>query len=103
MREAAAREIEEKIKSVKKLQESEGWKVVKEIMEQEVVSAAYSLSETPGLSMEEIHYRRGSMWAARKLLDLPTALLMKLENEFAIQVATEQSNSAKPSATADTN
>jgi len=91
----ATRKIEEKIKAVKGLQESEGWNILREVMEQEVLNAAFHLSEQRDLSLEEIHYRRGSMWAARKLLDVPTALIMKLENELMMEAAQQSADSLK--------
>tara|TARA_B000000557_G_scaffold262330_1_gene262927 strand:+ start:229 stop:528 length:300 start_codon:yes stop_codon:yes gene_type:complete len=71
---------------VQDVQKHDGWLFIKEIMQDEIMTAANKLAETPQMSLEELHFRRGAMWAARKLIDVPTVLASKLENDVAMEV-----------------
>ena len=71
---------------VQDVQKHDGWLFIKEIMQNEIMTAANKLAETPQMSLEELHFRRGAMWAARKLIDVPTVLASKLENDVAMEV-----------------
>lgn len=71
---------------VQDVQKHDGWLFIKEIMQDEIMTAATKLAETPQMSLEELHFRRGAMWAARKLIDVPTVLAAKLENDVAMEV-----------------
>ena len=71
---------------VQDVQKHDGWLFIKEIMQDEIMTAANKLAETPHMSLEELHFRRGAMWAARKLIDVPTILASKLENDVAMEV-----------------
>jgi len=66
------------------LERSKGWKYLHKVMEQEVLSAAMAIAETPDMSVDEINFRRGSIWAAKSLLSLPEKLKLRLENEIAL-------------------
>lgn len=70
-----------KLKAVNDLTNSKGWAVVKEVMEQEVLQAAMAIAQSPQMSLDEINFRRGSIWAATQMLELPERLKMKLEAE----------------------
>lgn len=83
------------------LERHPGWLYAQSHMQDDIVRAAYKLAESPNLSMEEIHFRRGAMWAARRLLELPTALRLRLENELLMEAAMKrESSSQTPPATA---
>jgi hypothetical protein len=83
------------------LENGPGWAYIHEHMKDDIVRAAYKLSEAPNLSIEEIHFRRGAMWAARRLIELPTALRLRLENELLMEAAMrKESSSQTPPATA---
>ena len=60
---------------VQDVQKHDGWLFIKEIMQDEIMTAANKLAETPQMSLEELHFRRGAMWAARKLIDVLFASL----------------------------
>ena len=66
------------------LERSKGWRYLREVVEQEVLSAAMAIAETPDMPVDEINFRRGSIWAAKSLLDLPEKLKLRLENEIAL-------------------
>jgi hypothetical protein len=73
-----------KAKSLDALVKSQGWRVIREVMEREVVDAAMAIAEQPTMSLDEINFRRGSIWAAKSLLDLPEKLQMQLTAELAL-------------------
>lgn len=73
-----------KLKAVDALMRSKGWDVVLEIMHEEILASAMSIADTPNMELEEINFRRGSIWAAKRMLELPTRLRQKLEAEVAL-------------------
>lgn len=56
-------------------------------MKEDIMRAAYNIAESPNMTIEEINFRRGAMWAARRLLELPTALRLRLENDLLMEAA----------------
>lgn len=73
-----------KIKAINDLTKSAGWRVLKEVMEAEILQAAMAIAETPSMPLDEINFRRGSIWAAKSMLEMPERLRMKLEAEAAL-------------------
>ena len=74
----------EKLRRLKELENSAGWNVLLEILKEEIVVSAMQIAETPNMELDEINYRRGSIYAAKRLLELPQRLAVKLENEIAM-------------------
>lgn len=74
----------ERLKAVLDLQKSPGWKAVSDVMADEVVAAAMAIADNPKMSLDEINFRRGTIWAAKQLMDLPAKIQLKLENELAL-------------------
>jgi len=72
------------LKNLRKLQDSPGWRYVSEVMQQEVVAAAMAIASDPKMTLDEINFRRGSIWAASQLVNLPSRLILRLENEEAL-------------------
>lgn len=72
---------EQKIKAVKDLLESDGWRLLQETLESELVTASLALATNARLSHDEIQYQRGAIWAASKLPTIPHRMLVTLENE----------------------
>ena len=80
-----------KLKAVDKLLNSKGWTVVMEIMHEEILASAMSIAETPSMELDEINFRRGSIWAAKQMLELPVRLRQKLEGDIALHSADDNS------------
>jgi hypothetical protein len=76
--------IRSQIKALDELQKSRGWQTVQRIMEQEVVTAAMLIADDPNMTAKEIDFRRGAIWAARQLLNLPDRLKARLETDLAL-------------------
>jgi hypothetical protein len=82
-----ARKHETLFKGVETLENSRGWTYVREVMEQEIVSAAMGMANNANMSVEEMHFRRGSIWAAKQLLELPERLKLHLESQIKLESA----------------
>jgi len=80
-----------KLKAVDNLLNSKGWTIVMEIMHEEILASAMSIAETPSMELEEINFRRGSIWAAKQMLELPVRLRQKLEGDIALHSADDNS------------
>ncbi|MEK9747190.1 MAG: hypothetical protein VW443_00505 [Pseudomonadales bacterium] len=80
---------EKALELIVKFENSEGWNYVQDVMRDEVLRAAYALAEDDNPSYEQIQFRRGAMWAARRLLELPTRLRQNLESELIIKKSQE--------------
>ena len=72
------------LSAIEALEKSKGWIVLRKVMEDEIVLAAMAIAENPNMSLDEINFRRGSIFAAKALLDMPTRLKSKLYGEVAL-------------------
>lgn len=72
---------EEALKALKTLADSRGWAILYETMQAEIVSAAMQIAENRALTVDEINFRRGAIWAAHQLLQTPGRLLARLDAE----------------------
>ena len=73
------------LNAIETLEKSKGWTVMRKVMEEEIVSSAMAIAESPTMSLDEINFRRGSIFAAKALLDLPARLKSKLSAEIALE------------------
>ena len=78
--------VEQKRK-VNELLKSDGWSVIQQKMQEEILSAAYQLAENKILTIDEINFRRGAMFAARRFMELPKNLDLLLDNEILMESA----------------
>lgn len=72
------------IKAISNLQSSDGWQLIKQVMEDEILQAAMQIGENPNMELNEINFRRGAIWAANRMLEMPNRLKIKIENEVAL-------------------
>ena len=79
------RETKEKLALIKRLKKDDAWKFLQEIMKEEILTAAYNLSSDPKTSVDELNWRRGALWASKKLIEMPSVLEVKLENDLMMQ------------------
>jgi hypothetical protein len=70
--------------AIEALVKSKGWIVMRKVMEDEIVSAAMAIAENPNMSLDEINFRRGSIFAAKALVEMPTRLKSKIYGEIAL-------------------
>ena len=79
-----------KLRAVDDLMKSKGWQVLNQIMKDEIVSSAMSIADNASMDLQEINFRRGSIWAAKQMLEMPVRLRQKLEAEIALDTDDRQ-------------
>lgn len=72
----------QELRALTALAESNGWAMLRRIMEDEIVAAAMMIAESPQMSQQEVDFRRGAIWAAKQLLDTPTRVIQRLEGDL---------------------
>ena len=77
----------DKLTSLKK---TDGRKIIDEVMKQEILTASFQLSENRDMTLEEIHFKRGAMWAARQFKELPDRLILKYSNEDVLETTAKK-------------
>lgn len=73
------------LKALDDLTKSKGWAYLREVMRAELVDAAFAMANAAALTESEMHFRRGAMWAAVRLIELPDRLSLRLQNELALK------------------
>lgn len=81
------------LKAIEDLQKSKGWEILSRIMKDEMVAAAMAIAENPMMTLDEINFRRGTIFAAKQLVDLPSKIKLRLENELALSPKDDKPNS----------
>lgn len=81
-----------KLKAIDDLMKSKGWQVLNQIMKDEIVSSAMSIADNASMDLQEINFRRGSIWAAKQMLEMPVRLRQKLEAEIALDTDDRRSS-----------
>lgn len=87
MTEDEVRALERDIRSLRELEGSRGWALMAEALKEDVLDAAFGLSDNPHMTEKEVDFRRGAIAAARNMLFVPTRLRTKLENELLLASA----------------
>lgn len=83
------------LKAIQDLTKSRGWAIVREIMEREIVAAAMAIADNPTMTLDEINFRRGSIWAGKQLLDVPGRLTRVLEADVVLDQTVARTTSEK--------
>lgn len=73
-----------KAKALDALMRSKGWQVIAEVMAEEQVAAAMAIADNPQMTLDEINFRRGAIWAATQLQNLPERLMRRLEADIVL-------------------
>lgn len=84
-----------KQEAIEKLLKSEGWAVLKEHMEAAILEAAYRLVGSASMPIDEVHFRRGSIWAAKRFLEMPDQVSALLTGELLMEAARKAANEPK--------
>lgn len=83
-RDEQRRAIEEDVRAIEKLAASRGWALLLEVMQGEVLQAALNIANNAKMEKDEIDFRRGSIWAANQLLQLPQRMIALKQNDLAM-------------------
>lgn len=70
------------ITCLSELRATRGWAVIEEKMREELIAASLLLARNAPMTKDEIDFRRGAIWAASELLELPARLIQRLENDL---------------------
>jgi hypothetical protein len=82
-----------KTQALETLLSSEGWAVLNEQMNAAILQAAFQLVDQQNMTLDEIHYRRGAMWAARQFLNMPSQIKQIMDGELLMDAAMKQAAS----------
>lgn len=63
---------------------SKGWSLVRQVMQDEIVSAAMNIATQASMTQQQVDFQRGAIWAAKQLLDLPVRIQRLAETEIAM-------------------
>lgn len=72
------------LQSLEELVISRGWSLVREVMHDEIIQAALAIANTPSMTLDEINFRRGAIWAAHRMIDLPARIQGRLSAEISL-------------------
>jgi selenophosphate synthase len=72
------------LQSIEAMSASEGWNLTKSIMREELLAAAIDLSSKMVMDKSELDFRRGMIYAANALINLPERMKNKLSADIAI-------------------
>jgi len=79
------KEIRVKLKALEDLAKHPGWHDLVSVMKREMYGAVVNLGQTPDITNEELHWRRGRVDAAAMVIDLPQRRIAQLTNELPIE------------------
>ena len=65
-------------------------------MEAEVVEAALLIGKSGAMTTDEIHFRRGSIWAAQQLLQLPERMIALIQSQSPFETDVDDRVPAPP-------
>jgi hypothetical protein len=72
---------------LEELMASSGWALLESKMKDEIVNAAFAMAENARLTVDEMNFRRGAMWAARRVIELPTNMKTLIDNDLLMDAA----------------
>ena len=87
------------LKHLTALRNSRGWSLMRARMEAEVLDATRALAARPTMGIDEVHFRRGVIFAAMALVSMPDKMIQNLESEVAFDQALAQHDPAAKAAT----
>lgn len=90
---AEVRRAERELKALKVLTSSDGWKVIEDVMRQEILTSAYKIADPSFSTDNNVHFYRGALWAATQLIHIPDRLMMNLESQLSLSATARQGTS----------
>lgn len=73
--------------AIEKLMASRGWAILAAAIEADILNAAKTLGEDPRMTEAEMHYRRGKIAAADRMLTVPALLVSHLKTQALIDAS----------------
>jgi hypothetical protein len=87
---APVAQLERDTKELRALLASRGWQIVREAIQADILAAAYAMAEKADMPEAEMHFRRGSIHAARGFVSAVENLLRMTEDAYLVAQAEEQ-------------
>lgn len=90
--------LAEKRRRLKKMEEffaSDGWQILKEIIESEAMQVSMSIGDDPRMSPDVMHFQRGLVRASKEFLSMDQRILYKMRSDVQIEEATKPASPAK--------
>lgn len=78
-------QAERQLKAIRQLSKTSGWKVIEQIMRDEIVALALQTAKNPKKSPEETAFYAGCLQASENLLNIIPNLEAKLQGEAQLQ------------------
>ena len=79
-----------KLKALETLVRSRGWAVLVEVMNAEILASARSMGDSASMATDEVHFRRGAIFAADRLIKMPELLINNLGASILFEEAVAQ-------------
>jgi len=80
------------------MRSSRGWAILMERLKADVLDAAVTLGTNPRMPIEEVHYRRGAIFATTQMASALDAMILSKENDLLLMQS--HVDEIKPNATA---
>lgn len=77
--------LERDLEELDKLLASRGWQIIKQTLENDILGAAIGMASSARMSNDEMHFRRGSIYATNNFKNLAENLRNQLAGEVAIK------------------
>jgi len=90
--------LAEKRRRLKKMEEffsSDGWHILKDIIQSEATQVAMSIGDDPRVSAEVMHFERGLVRASKEFLSMDQRILYRMRSDVQIEEATKPASPAK--------
>ena len=79
--------LQEQLRVLDELIDSPAWNLLKDQMNKDILMAAYQLSDNAPVTVDELHFKRGAIWAGRRMIDMPEQMKTMINNELIMQMA----------------
>lgn len=86
------------VAALESLHKSKGWAILRERMDEELMIALRSLASPAPMAAEDVHFRRGALFAALALVSMPDKLINQLKSEVAFEEALQSRDPAAKAA-----
>lgn len=77
------------------LNKSKGWAIIREQIDKELNVFLNQMSTPPAMTESQLHWMRGVLFASRRFLSIPDALLQQIENDIRLTAPPTQKAATK--------
>lgn len=77
-----AASVQQELEAIESLLRHNGWHLMKTYIERNISTSALDMASNPTMSTDEMHFRRGAIYAAHNALTVPDKIQTFLKNEL---------------------